>query len=63
MTFIFLDPIYDGTLIDSPVGLYLVFSGWILIGLMVDPRYMVGLVIFDRLLGWEPKYQEWYTDD
>lgn len=61
--FSFLLPIYDGTLIDSPDGLYLVLSGWILIGLMADPQYMIGLVIFDRLVGWEPVYQEQYTED
>lgn len=63
MRFSFFESIYDGTLIDCPIGLYLVFSGWILIGLMADHRHMIGLVIFDHLLGWEPEYQERYSDE
>lgn len=57
MKFNILKKTYGEDLVDNPIGLYLAFTGFVIIGLFFDPD-LVGLIIFNRLIGWQSFFTE-----
>lgn len=57
MRFCFFQNTYSEILIDYPIGLHFTFTSFVIIGLFLDPS-LIGLIIFNRLIGWRRIYTE-----